>query len=378
MLKILLPALTVLWCAFLIAQKGEGITTSSTTSTSSSPSQSQSHSLPILDLSKGITDENAKVLSNAFSDVGFLYLTGHGIPQQVFDDLESSSRAFFKLPESRKSEIDMKFGGKAWRGWFPMNGELTAGRPDHKEGIYFGREEEGDHSLPLHGRNLFLNTTENDTDELIAFQDRVLNYMNAMESLAIRLMQLVGKALAFDVQERIGDKPTVLFRIFNYMVDEWKESENEYGVQQHTDYGILTLLRQDGQGGLEVKHRKKGWIAAPPMKDDDGVDMIVVNIGDMLERWSKGWFRSTLHRVRNKGTANRISFPFFFDPCWECTIDALPVQVPKEHLNSARYQRWDDLDMESLDGKSYGEFLLSKVSKVFPNLINDVGIEITK
>ena len=96
---------------------------------------------------------------NACRDSGFFYATGHGIPAELFARLDSASRKFFALSETEKLEIRMARGGRAWRGYFPVGGELTSGKPDMKEGIYFGTELSPDHPrvrarVPLHGANL--------------------------------------------------------------------------------------------------------------------------------------------------------------------------------------------------------------------------------
>jgi isopenicillin N synthase-like dioxygenase len=107
-------------------------------------------------------------------------------------------------------------------------------------------------------------------------------------------------------------------------------------VGAHTDYGVLTLLMQDDRGGLEV-HSPSGWIAVPPEPD-----VLVCNIGDMLEKMTGGAYRSTPHRVRNASGRDRLSFPFFFDPGFRAKVDGVEGE--------------------------YGDYILSKVTKVFPGL----------
>ena len=104
--------------------------------------------------------------------------------------------------------------------------------------------------------------------------------------------------------------PLVLFRIFRYPPEAGVVEPN-WGVAEHTDYGLLTILGQDDHGGLEV-HAPTGWIDAPPIPGT-----FVCNLGDMLERMTGGRYRSTPHRVRNRSGADRLSFPFFFDPGWD-------------------------------------------------------------
>ena len=132
--------------------------------------------------------------------------------------------------------------------------------------------------------------------------------MAALTGLGHRLM--AGLALSLGLEESyFADhgtaEPLILFRIFNYPPPA---DPTLWGVGEHTDYGLLTILLQDDAGGLEVKSRSR-WVAAPPVPGS-----FVCNIGDMLDRMTGGLFRSTPHRVRNPAPRDRLSFPFFFDP----------------------------------------------------------------
>ncbi len=149
----------------------------------------------------------------------------------------------------------------------------------------------------------------------------------------------------------------MLFRIFRYPPEAGVVEPN-WGVAEHTDYGLLTILGQDDHDGLEV-HAPTGWIDAPPIPGT-----FVCNLGDMLERMTGGRYRSTPHRVRNRSGADRLSFPFFFDPGWGTRV--LPVPLDGEGPTEAR-ARWDGEDVFAFDG-TYGEYLLGKVGRVFPDL----------
>src|SRR5262249_33897712 len=156
--------------------------------------------------------------------------------------LDAASRRFFALPEARKLEIAMAKGGRAWRGYFPVGGELTSGQPDLKQGLYFGEElDERDQrvaaGLPLHGRNLF----PTDVPDL---KPAVLAFMDEAAKAAHLIMQGVALSLGLEADyfhRFYTARPTLLFRIFEYpagVADQW-------GVGEHTDYGLLTLLAQD-------------------------------------------------------------------------------------------------------------------------------------
>jgi isopenicillin N synthase-like dioxygenase len=122
---------------------------------------------------------------------------------------------------------------------------------------------------------------------------------------------------------------------------------------------LLTLLAQDDSGGLQVKARE-GWIDAPPI-----AGTLVCNIGDMLDRLTGGAYKSTPHRARNVSGRGRISFPFFFDPGFDAQIVPLPQHATA--IADDRDTRWDRASVHDFHG-TYGDYLLGKVSKVFPQL----------
>ena len=159
------------------------------------------------------------------------------------------------------------------------------------------------------------------------------------------------------VEHLTGD-PTLLFRIFRYPPTP-RDQGSGWGVGEHTDYGLLTVLAQDDQGGLQVK-APTGWVDVPPRPGS-----LVCNIGDMLERLTGGRYRSTPHRVRNVSGAERLSFPFFLDPSWDAVVERLPIVGRPDDDGAA--ERWDRASVHGFTG-TYGDYLLAKVAKVFPHL----------
>jgi isopenicillin N synthase-like dioxygenase len=253
--------------------------------------------------------------------------------------------------------IAMARGGRAWRGFFPVGGELTSGVPDRKEGIYFGSELAADDprviaGLPLHGPNQF-------PARPAAMRAAVLEYLAANTRAAQAILEGIALSLGLEAgyfRAHYTAEPTILFRIFHYPPDA--PGSAQWGVGEHTDYGLLTLLAQDDAGGLEVKSRG-GWIAAPPIPGT-----LVCNIGDMLDRLTGGLYRSTPHRAKNTSGRGRLSFPFFFDPGWDAQIVPLPVGAKAQ---DDRATRWDRESVHEFSG-TYGDYLLGKVGRVFPEL----------
>lgn len=302
----------------------------------------------------------ARAIGEACRQDGFFAVVDHGIARSTIDALFGAARAFFALPEERKSRIAMVRGGRAWRGYFPVGGELTSGVPDVKEGIYFGSELPVSDprvvaGLPLHGPNLFPD------DDVPALRPSVLRYIDAVSALGGELMAVIARSFdqPADYFARTSmQDPTLLFRIFHYPAG----SDEGWGVGEHTDYGVLTLLLTDDVPGLEVFSRGT-W---RPIAPQPGA--LICNIGDMLDRMTGGVYRSTPHRVRNVSSRGRYSFPLFYDPSWDARVTRLPnAPEPTDDAHA----RWDRANVHAFDG-TWGEYLLTKVSRVFPDLFRAI------
>jgi isopenicillin N synthase-like dioxygenase len=337
-------------------------------SATSKMAQGTSSQIPIIDIGPlvhGAEERHAIAarIGDACRDFGFFYIVGHGVDETLQQRLEQVSQGFFAQDLQTKLEIDMSRGGRAWRGYFPVGRELTSGTPDLKEGIYFGAELKEDHPLvqagtPMHGPNLFPSNTPQ-------FRAIVLDYMTAMTRLGHSLMAGIALSLGLEdsyFADRYTSDPLILFRIFNYPPLS-AGSESTFGVGEHTDYGLLTILRQDMSGGLEIR-TKSDWRAAPPIYNS-----FVCNIGDMLDRMTGGRYLSTPHRVRNLTAQNRLSWAFFFDPNF--TAEVRPITTALE-MKDNKEERWDRASVHEFRG-TYGDYLLSKVAKVFPALRREIS-----
>jgi len=338
--------------------------------------------------------EPARNIYEASVNVGFFYVANHGVSDELLQRIDDISKHFFALPVEEKKTIDMIYGGKAWRGYFAVGAEVTSGIPDQKEGIYFGTELAAnlEDSRPLHGINQW------PSGELgPQMRDTVLSYMHEMKTLGQLLMRTISCSLNVTDQSFTAqfNNPTELFRIFNYPPHDAQFGEKALGVGEHTDYGYLTLLKQDSIGGLQVKDtRTNTWMNADPIPGT-----FVVNLGDALEHATRGLFKATPHRVeqRRHTTAHRLSMPYFFDPCFDCemhhvgpegfVIPTYPIAtaatstaaatadpaesktatVEPDAAGVGMYTRWDGADPTMFTG-TYGSYLLRKVSRAFPAL----------
>jgi isopenicillin N synthase-like dioxygenase len=236
--------------------------------------------------------------------------------------------------------------------------------PDLKEGIYFGAELGPDHprvqdGTPLHGPNLFPRRPAELRPVVLAYLDELTRIGQAV---------LGGMALGLGLdrdwfRRTLTDDPLILFRIFHYPPSA-AGAGDQWGVGEHTDYGLLTLLAQDANGGLSVRG-PDGWLDAEPVPGS-----FVCNIGDMLERLTGGLYRSTPHRVRNESGADRLSFPFFLDPSWDAAVDRLPIV--ERPTDDGAAERWDHASVHGFTG-TYGDYVRAKVAKVFPDLAAETG-----
>ena len=271
----------------------------------------------------------------------------------------------------------MSHAGPSWRGYFPLHGELTSGQPDGKEGVYFGREENIQPRSFMRGNNLF------PKDSLPEMENLLLKYLGKMEKLCEHVLKLIALALGLDenyFSRRFGEngKNVTLFRAFNYPKQSSTSNPSKWGVAEHTDMGLLTLLKQDNSGGLEIFNQKTNqWEEAPP-KDNT----FVVNIGDILEKWTHGIFIATKHRVRNTNYEDdRLSMPYFYDPCFGSTlepidkdkIDSNLVDKISNHVMSEQRREWDGQKMSEIDSNmDYESYLKMKVCKCFPDLFQGI------
>ncbi len=322
--------------------------------------------VPIVDLS---ASDAPVLIDRACRNVGFFLLSGHGIARSLRLEMDHIARELFALPTAEKEAIAMTNSGRAWRGWFPLEGELTSGVADLKEGFYVGRDLPADHpsvvaGRPLHGTNVW-------PTPIPGLRSVVEAWMGAVEEVGQRTLAAMAMGLGLEADFfRIGlaADPTALFRIFRYPPHPPGPAGTErWGVGEHSDYGLLTLLAHDGRPGLEVKRPDGTWLPVPA-----DPELLVCNLGDMLDRLTGGRYRSTPHRVRNHASGDRLSFPFFLDPSWDAVIEPIELDDGWVTPDDSR-ARWDRANLRNVGG-TYGDWLTAKVSKVFPNLAEQEGV----
>jgi isopenicillin N synthase-like dioxygenase len=285
-------------------------------------------SLPIIDIS-GLSSADpagrravGAQLRAACLDKGFFYIKKHGVSEALVEDVFKEAAAFFALPEAQKAEVD-KAKSKANRGYEPLQGQtLEIGSPpDLKEGYYIGPEHAPDDARVLagmfnHGANQWPVHRPN-------FRPVMMAYLEVMMELSARMMR--GIALSLDLQEdyfsHYCSDATANVRLLHYPPQPPQAPPGQKGAGAHTDFGGLTLLRQDNIGGLQVWDRNSdAWIHAEPVPE-----AYVVNLGDMIARWTNDRYRSTVHRVVNASGRERYSAPFFYTGNYAHRVECIPT-----------------------------------------------------
>lgn len=295
-------------------------------------------SLPLLDLRRLDAGPEARAaflaeLRRAAREVGFFYVAGHGISDDLIRDVLALSRRFFDLPEAEKLAIEMvhspHFRGYTRAGW-----ERTRGRPDWREQIDIGAERPTIPQGPgvpawtrLQGPNQW-------PDSLPEFRPVMLRWQAEATEVLIRLLRAFSLALEqpADIFQPIYEgAPHQLMKLIRYPGRDM--TADDQGVGAHKDSGLITLLLQDRQGGLQVE-TEDGWIDAEPVPGT-----FVVNIGELLEVASDGYLRATVHRVVTPPAGvDRISVAVFLGARLDATVPMLelPPALAREARGPAR------------------------------------------
>ncbi len=262
--------------------------------------------------------ETAGQIRAACIDVGFLYVLNHGMPPAVREAAFREVADFFALPDAIKSEIHVnnlsKFRG--YTGLFEERHDETTDYYEAHEVLDFGRDIPADDPAyraaeSLYGPNVWPRGRA-------GFRRAIEDYYAAMLGLSNLLLRAF--AMALDLREDYFldkfDRAAGALRCLHYPPSDGPTEQ--HGVGAHTDYECFTILAQDDRGGLEVRNAAGRWVAAPPIADS-----FVINIGDLLARWTNDVFASTLHRAANRSGRDRYSMPFFVGPNGDTEVAVL-------------------------------------------------------
>ncbi|MFZ5782853.1 MAG: isopenicillin N synthase family dioxygenase [Pseudomonadota bacterium] len=273
---------------------------------------------PLVEARAGGAKAVARRIGAASRQVGFFYVTGHGIPDDVIAGVFTQSMRLFAAPAAVRQAV--RYVGTAGnRGYVPLGGEtLKPGTlPDRKECFNIGLElAENDPELiagkPFRHRNPW--------PDLPGFRETMLDYFSRLHRLGVTLHRAFAIDLGIDphfFDDKLS-RPMAVLRLLHYPATP-APAEGELGAGEHTDYGNLTLLATDDVGGLAVRTRAGAWIEAPVVPG-----ALVCNIGDCLMRWTNNTYVSTPHRVASPRRRDRHSVVFFLDPNPDAVVACLP------------------------------------------------------
>jgi isopenicillin N synthase-like dioxygenase len=301
--------------------------------------------IPVIDLAparQGNRHERRRVaeqMDAACREIGFFTITGHGVPDHIVDDLRRLAHAFFALPALQKLATRHPVAGTN-RGYHPVGGETLAAAndeaapPDLKEFFHVGPVEVKDHPYYTSavGRQHFLPNIWPVTPD--GFPQAATEYYRTMSELIRFLMRLA--ALALDVDEGFFDdkidRSIGTMRLNYYPAQAVPPRPGQLRASAHTDYGGFTILSgEDVPGGLQVRTRQGQWIDVHTTPTN-----FVVNIGDLLMRWTNDRWLSNLHRVVNPPYGDgpsrpRLSIAFFNHPNYDVLIECLAPPGEAKH-----------------------------------------------
>lgn len=267
-------------------------------------------------------------IHKACRDTGFFYVTGHGVPAALVAGQFDWARRFFALPLPAKMALHMSHS-PTFAGYEPVAGQTldADSPPDLKEGYYYSADLPDDDPylrdrIRGYGGNLW--PADVPGFDAAAFTAQMRAYYAALRGLGDRLLRLLARSLGLPAGffAPMYRRPQAVVRLLHYPPHPAAAHANQLGAGAHTDWGGITLLAQDDAGGLEVMNMAGDWIVAPPLPDT-----FVVNLGDLVQRWSNDRYRSNMHRVLNQGGAggrDRYSVPFFYTPDHHARIECLP------------------------------------------------------
>ena len=292
--------------------------------------------IPVIDVKplRAGTLENAYSVAleirQAAEEIGFFYIRNHGVPESVIKQSYSAAKDFFNLPKVVKNNVKINSNHHGYLCFGEAKME-QAKSVDLKESFVWGLDLPDEHPSvtmenPFLGRNQW-------PVEIPEFKKSVYPFFEAGLQCGLDMMRAfaLGMGLPEDSFLKATDEPIARSSIIHYPPQSEDLGEEQFGVAPHTDYGCLTLLWQDQVGGLEVQNREGEWVTAHPIDNT-----LVVNVGDLLMRWTNEGFISTPHRVVNRKGQERYSMVIAWDPNFDTIVDpsvvcqngALPLYPP--------------------------------------------------
>lgn len=298
--------------------------------------------IPIIDLNPLLKEnkyqEVALNIEKSLTTTGCFYIKNYGINELLINEVFECSKQFFNLSLNTKLNLDSR-KSNTHRGYFPIYAENTNPSVglDYKEGFdimldHALTDKRVIKKLPFHGKNIW--PQPNSKFEIVS-----MKYYFELVKLAHRLMETIAVILSLPKNYFLGNQndPFAMLRMLRYPPKKINFKDNLIGAEAHTDYGLITILKQSDVGGLEIQKIDGKWIPVPPINNT-----LLVNLGDEIARWTNNKLLSTTHRVINKSNRERYSSVFFFHTPHDRLIECIPSCITKE--NPASYKAIKAID----------------------------------
>jgi isopenicillin N synthase-like dioxygenase len=279
---------------------------------------------PILDVTPWRDGSDKPGVARRFDticrEIGFFYLTGHGVAPEAMCAMIDWTARFFALDEPVKRRLLV---GPTRRGYEPFGLQAldADAPPDIKESLLLGLDQGPDHPMVQRGLANYGANQWPDETALPGFRAFAMAYFDQVYDLGRMLMAIFATAagLPEDHFEPMLKDPMATLRLIHYPPQPGPVVDNQIGAGAHTDWGAVTLLLQDEVGGLEVQNADGEWLYADPHPG-----AFIVNVGDMMPVWTNGAYHSNAHRVRNRSPKrDRYSAPLFIDPHYDAKVECL-------------------------------------------------------
>jgi isopenicillin N synthase-like dioxygenase len=285
--------------------------------------------IPVIDFGpafrgeRGMLDAAAAEVRRACERIGFFYLAGHGVAQAVIDDAFAASREFHALPLEDKMRCRIDENNI---GYLPVNQSMQRAstvhrntRPNYNESFFITHDRDADHpdvvaGKPLRGRNHWPESRER-------MRAAMVRYFKTLEGVGERLLPVLARSLDLPAgyfTPFFANEPHVQLRFLHYPPQDIDDDE-QFGQAPHTDNSFITMLAREEVPGLAVRLPSGEWLAPPVIPGT-----FLVNLGNMMKRWSNDRYLSTPHGVLNDTGRDRYSIAFFFSPNPASVIECLP------------------------------------------------------
>jgi isopenicillin N synthase-like dioxygenase len=266
----------------------------------------------------------AAEVRHACQRIGFFYLAGHGVPQAVIDDAFAASREFHALPLEEKTRLRLNENNI---GYLAVNQSMQrastvhrATRPNFNESFFISHDRDADHpdvvaGVPLRGKNQW-------PDGHGRMRAAMVRYFKTLEALGERLLPVLARSLGLPAgwfAPFFANEAHINLRFLHYPPQETDDDE-QFGQGPHTDNSFFTMLAREDVPGLAVRLPEGGWLAPPVIPGT-----FLVNLGNVMKRWSNDRFLSTPHGVLNDSGTDRYSIAFFYSPNPSARIECLPT-----------------------------------------------------